>query len=59
LTDRPDFGSAHFQERSMTAEQFADQVDKLIALAREGGLTNATMIVVLEDAVEALEEGMP
>jgi hypothetical protein len=44
---------------SMTAEQFADQVDKLIAIAREAGLTNATMIVVLEDAVEALEEGMP
>jgi hypothetical protein len=43
----------------MNEEQFADQVDKLIALAREGGLTHATMIVVLEDAVEALEEGMP
>jgi hypothetical protein len=39
----------------MTAEEFAKAVDKLIAAARESGLSDAEMIVVLEDAVEGLE----
>jgi hypothetical protein len=40
----------------MTAEEFAEAIDKLIAAAREGGLSDAEMIVVLEDAVEELDE---
>jgi hypothetical protein len=39
----------------MTTEEFAEAVDKLITAAREGGLSDAAMIVVLEDAVERLE----
>jgi hypothetical protein len=39
----------------MTAEEFTEAVDKLIAAAREGGLSDPEMIVVLEDAVERLE----
>ncbi len=39
----------------MTTEEFAEAVDKLITAAREGGLSDAKMIVVLEDAVEGLE----
>ena len=42
----------------MTAEEFAEAIDKLIAAAREGGLSHAKMIVVLEDAVEGLEDGL-
>jgi hypothetical protein len=41
----------------MTAEEFAEAIEKLITAAREGGLTDAAMIVVLEDAVEGLDEG--
>jgi hypothetical protein len=43
------------QEVSMTTEEFAEAVDQLITVAREGGLSDAEMIVVLEDAVERLE----
>jgi hypothetical protein len=43
------------QEVSMTTEEFAEAVDQLIRVAREGGLSDAEMIVVLEDAVERLE----
>jgi hypothetical protein len=39
----------------MTTEEFAEAVDKLITAPREGGLSDAEMIVVLEDAVERLE----
>jgi hypothetical protein len=46
------------QEVSMTAEEFAEAVDELIAAAREGGLSDAEMIVVLEDTVEGLDEGL-
>ena len=46
------------QEVSMTAEEFAEAVDKLIAAAREGGLSDVKMMVVLEDAVERLDEGL-
>jgi hypothetical protein len=42
----------------MTAEEFAEVIDKLIADAREGGLPDEKMIVVLEDAVEGLDEGL-
>jgi hypothetical protein len=40
---------------SMTVEEFAGAVDNLITAARGGGLSDAAMIVVLEDAVERLE----
>ena len=44
---------------SMTAEEFAEAVDKLIGAAREGGLSDAAIIiVVLEDTVEGLDEGL-
>ena len=46
------------QEIIMTAEEFAEAVDKLIAAAREGGWSDVKMIVVLEDAVERLDEGL-
>jgi hypothetical protein len=46
------------QEVIMTAEEFAEAVDKLIAAAREGGLSVTKMIVVLEEAVEGLDEGL-
>ena len=42
----------------MTAEVFAEAIDKLIAAAREGGLSDVKMMVVLEDAVERLDEGL-
>ena len=42
----------------MTAEEFAEAIEKLITAARDGGLTDAAMIVVLEDAVEGLDEGL-
>jgi hypothetical protein len=37
---------------------FAEAIDKLIAAAREGGLSDVKMMVVLEDAVERLDEGL-
>jgi hypothetical protein len=46
------------QEIIMTAEEFAEAIDQLIAAAREGGLSDAAIIVVLEDAVEGLDEGL-
>ena len=42
----------------MTTEEFAEAVDKVITAAREGGLSDAAIIVVLEDAVEGLDEGL-
>jgi hypothetical protein len=42
----------------MTAEEFAEAIAKLIAAARDGGLSDAKMIVVLEAAVEELDEGL-
>jgi hypothetical protein len=42
----------------MTAEEFAEAIDQLIAAAGEVGLSDAKMIVVLEDAVEGLDEGL-
>jgi hypothetical protein len=42
----------------MTAEEFAEAVDKLIVAARKAGLSDTKMIVVLEDAVERLDEGL-
>jgi hypothetical protein len=44
------------REVSMTAEEFAEAVGELIAVAREGGLSDTKMIVLLEDAVERLDE---
>jgi hypothetical protein len=42
----------------MTTEEFADQVELLIAEARLGGLSDELIIVGLEAAVEALDEGL-
>jgi hypothetical protein len=42
----------------MTAEEFAEAVNQLIAAARKAGLSDAKMIVVLENAVEGLDEGL-
>jgi len=42
----------------MTAEQFAIQIDKLIALAREGGLSDEAMSAALEEALDRLDEGL-
>jgi hypothetical protein len=42
----------------MTAEEFADRLELLIAEARLGGLSDAVLIVGLEAAVEALDEGL-
>ena len=46
------------QELNMTAEEFAEAIDKLVAAARDSGLSDAKMIVVLEDTVEGLDEGL-
>jgi hypothetical protein len=43
----------------MTAEEFADAIQKLITAARQGGLSDAAIVTVLEDAVEGLDQGMP
>jgi hypothetical protein len=45
-------------EAKMTAEEFADRIEHLIAEARDGGLSDEVIIVGLEAAVEALDEGM-
>ena len=42
----------------MTAEEFAEAIDELITAAREGELSDAEMIVVLEYTVEGLGEGL-
>jgi hypothetical protein len=39
-----------------SAEEFAEAVDKIAA--REGGLSDVKMMVVLKDAVERLDEGL-
>jgi hypothetical protein len=40
----------------MTAEEFADRLELLIAEARAGGLSDDVLIVGLAAAVEVLEE---
>jgi hypothetical protein len=42
----------------MTVEEFAEAIDNLITAGREGGLSDAAIIVVLEDAVEGLDDGL-
>lgn len=42
----------------MTPEQFVAHIHKLIDDGREGGLSDEVMIKVLEDAAEALDEGL-
>jgi hypothetical protein len=42
----------------MIVEEFAEAIDNLITAAREGGLSDAAIIVVLEDAVEGLDDGL-
>jgi hypothetical protein len=55
VSNRPSMDDVLTQEVIMTAEEFAEAIDELIAAAREGGLSDAPIIVVLEDAVEGLE----
>jgi hypothetical protein len=43
----------------MTAQDFADAIKKLIRAAREAGLLDAAILMMLEDAVESLDQGMP
>jgi hypothetical protein len=43
----------------MTQEQFAAQIEALIAQARTEGLPDGAILKVLEDAAEALDEGLP
>ena len=40
----------------MTAAEFEERIEKLIADAREVGLSDEAMIGVLRDVAEALEE---
>jgi hypothetical protein len=42
----------------MTVEDFATQLERLIAQAREGGLTDEVIIVGLEEAIDSIEEGL-
>jgi hypothetical protein len=42
----------------MTAEEFSDRLELLIAEARTGSLSDELIIVGLEAAVEALDEGL-
>jgi hypothetical protein len=42
----------------MTAEEFAVQLERLIALGREGGLSDEVIIAGLEAAIDALDEGL-
>jgi hypothetical protein len=43
----------------MIQDQFAAQIEALIAQARNEGLSDGAIIGVLEDAAEALDEGLP
>jgi hypothetical protein len=43
----------------MTTEEFADKLELLIAEARTGGLSDEVIIAGLEEAAEALDEGLP
>ncbi len=46
------------EDEAMTEEEFAARVEKLIRKAHDGGLSDEAMITVLENAVEALDEGL-
>jgi hypothetical protein len=43
---------------TMTVEDFATQLERLIAQAGEGGLTDELIIVGLEEAIDSIEEGL-
>jgi hypothetical protein len=58
LASSPDNQKPLIRRSSMTAEEFAEGIDRLIVAARDGGLSDAKMIVVLEAAVEELDEGL-
>jgi hypothetical protein len=45
-----------YGEVIMTTEEFTEAVGELIAIAREAGLSDAEMIVVLEETVEELDK---
>jgi hypothetical protein len=42
----------------MTVEEFATQLERLIAQAREGDLTDEVIIAGLEEAIDAIEDGL-
>lgn len=42
----------------MTPQDFATHIERLIADARDAGLSDETIAAVLRDAVEALREGL-
>jgi DNA-binding transcriptional regulator YhcF (GntR family) len=41
----------------MTAEEFATQLERLIAQARASGIPDDAIIAGLEEAIDAIEEG--
>jgi hypothetical protein len=43
----------------MTAAEFATRIELLIEQARAGGLSDEVIIAGLEEAAEALDEGLP
>jgi hypothetical protein len=43
----------------MTAEEFADAIEKLITAARDEGLSDGVIIAGLEEAADAFREGLP
>ena len=42
----------------MTAEQLAAQIEALVVTAREGGLSDEVIADALQDAADALHEGL-
>jgi hypothetical protein len=42
----------------MSPDEFAEELDELVAAGREGGLSDGDMIVLLERAAKALREGL-
>jgi hypothetical protein len=42
----------------MTAEEFATQLERLIVQGREAGLTDQAIIAGLEEAIDAIEDGL-
>ncbi len=43
----------------MTPEEFATQLERLIAQGRAAGLTDEAIIAGLEEAIDGIEEEMP
>jgi hypothetical protein len=45
-------------EETMTAEEFAERIETLIEAGRAGGLSDTAIRDALEEAAEALDEGI-